>query len=193
MSITVPFHLKMKEWMQKGYVGKVPLYVISSFSLSHHLNHVVETVANANLLGYIWNLYYYLFAISISFHAANLQHFSDIARVSAEKSIFIGLQGGLLLGDPVFYALAGAACQRDRYLAGIWRQPISNTMLKHQGSRGEPPLNNTPSAWSVRREYLLINDGLRPEGDIVCVALERLAVGHAEQQTGLGIVHGVLA
>ena len=43
------------------------------------------------------------------------------------------------------------------------------------------------------REYLLINDGLRPEGDIVCVALERLAVGHAEQQTGLGIVHGVLA
>ena len=48
------------------------------------------------------------FAISISFHAANLQHFSDIARVSAEKSIFIGLQGGLLLGDPVFYALAGA-------------------------------------------------------------------------------------
>ena len=29
------------------------------------------------------------------------------------------------------------ACQRDRYLAGIWRQPISNTMLKHQGSRGE--------------------------------------------------------
>ena len=47
--------------MQKGYVGKVPLYVISSFSLSHHLNHVVETVANANLLGYIWNLYYYLF------------------------------------------------------------------------------------------------------------------------------------
>ena len=44
----------------------------------------------------------------------------------------------------------------------------------------------------MRREYLLINDGLRPEGDIVCVALERLAVGHAEQQTGLGIVHGVV-
>ena len=40
--------------------------------------------------------------------AAKIRFFSDIARVSAGKSIFIGLQGGLLLGDPVFYALAGA-------------------------------------------------------------------------------------
>ena len=72
---------------------------------------------------------------------------------------------------------------------------LPNTMLKHRGSQGRaaPIEYNTPSAWTVRREYLLINDGLRPEGDIVCVALERLAVGHAEQQTGLGIVHGVLA
>ena len=56
---------------------------------------------------------------------------------------------------------------------------------------GRCPIKN-PSAWSVRREYLLINDGLRPEGDIVCVALERLAVGHAEQQTGLGVINGVV-
>ena len=39
---------------------------------------------------------------------------------------------------------------------------------------------------------LLINDGLRPEGDVVSVALKGFSIGHAKQQTSLGIVHGVV-
>ena len=39
---------------------------------------------------------------------------------------------------------------------------------------------------------VLFNDCLGPCGDVVSVALERLAVGHAEQQAGLGVVNGVV-
>ena len=60
-------------------------------------------------------------------------------------------------GTGTWQTCRGMTCHGDRYLAGLWRQPISNTMLKHQGSRGEPPLNNTPSAWSVRRDYLMVS------------------------------------
>ena len=42
------------------------------------------------------------------FRGQRYDDYLNNASISAGKSIFIGLQGGLLLGDPVFYALAGA-------------------------------------------------------------------------------------
>ena len=39
---------------------------------------------------------------------------------------------------------------------------------------------------------LLTYNSLRPKGDVTHVALEELAVGHAEEQAGLGVVNGVV-
>ena len=38
----------------------------------------------------------------------------------------------------------------------------------------------------------LAYDGLCPEWDVVSVALEDLTGGHAEKQTGLGVLYGVV-
>jgi hypothetical protein len=55
---------------------------------------------------------------------ANIQQYIYFCKGFGGKSIFIGLQGGLLLGDPVFYALAGAVLMPEGHHArgtGTWQ------------------------------------------------------------------------
>ena len=79
------------------------------------------------------------------------------------------MQGGLLLGDPVFYALAcallegyaegavAAVTAAGGQMLGLDRLALGGGTPPQpcRGRRGEEPLNNTPSAWSVRREYCM--------------------------------------
>ena len=44
----------------------------------------------------------------------------------------------------------------------------------------------------LRESLRLIDDGLRPKGNLIGVALKRFAIGHAEQQASLSIIHGVI-
>jgi len=70
------------------------------------------------------------------FLGAKIRYFSDIARGFAAKSLFIRLQGGLLLGDPVFYALAGALPEGDAEGAVAAVAALGGQLLGGEGTLG---------------------------------------------------------
>ena len=65
-----------------------------------------------------------------------------------------------------------------------WHTINGNRRAHHSGCLGGYGL------WERGRG--LVNDGLRPEGNVVGIAFEQQSVGHAEEQAGLGIIYRVV-